>query len=341
MSEHACSASASEQGAAFCSGCGRSLDGGKRSWPRVAAISSAVWVASLLLMVLPLAPPDASPAPQPLPRAVIPTSELDAGGTTASPPAIPPAVGPLDSGPVSFAPAPDSDPPVEGAQAPPRGPDAAQSQDAGADASSVDANPVDTSHVDASPVDAAPPAPAAEYQVIGTAADEAAPWLVLRSRPHFKKGRILAKMPDGTPLEMKSGRHGRNGAWRRVRIMAGPSAGTEGYGHARWIGRRDGANATVWRARLSHADHHNSGGKRLSAALDVVVQDRANVHRFGRVDPEDEVDERFTDRAARRELRSLLMNKIDAATSRRIVRGSPLVEVRVAATGASVRVVED
>jgi len=45
---------------------------------------------------------------------------------------------------------------------------------------------------------------------------------------------------------------------------------------------------------LDDADFINSNGERLSDARLVVQQDRANVHRFGKIGPEDNLDPYFT-----------------------------------------------
>ena len=41
-------------------------------------------------------------------------------------------------------------------------------------------------------------------------------------------------------------------------------------------------------AFLSEADHFNSNGERLRSAAAIIRQDRANFHRFGRRDPDDQ-----------------------------------------------------
>ena len=46
-------------------------------------------------------------------------------------------------------------------------------------------------------------------------------------------------------------------------------------------------------ARLSAKDHFNSSGGRLDSAAAIIRQDRANFHKFGRRDAEDELDYSF------------------------------------------------
>lgn len=46
-------------------------------------------------------------------------------------------------------------------------------------------------------------------------------------------------------------------------------------------------------AFLSSRDHYNSNGQRLTQFWQVIRQDRANFHRFGKRDPQDEWDSFF------------------------------------------------
>lgn len=84
-------------------------------------------------------------------------------------------------------------------------------------------------------------------------------------------------------------------------------------------------------ARLSPQDHFNSSGKRLDNAAQVVRQDRANCHRFGYGDPEDEHDRWFGSNNARARLETMLgrPGAMDQATRRAILSGTPVVEVQV------------
>lgn len=97
----------------------------------------------------------------------------------------------------------------------------------------------------------------------------------------------------------------------------------------------------VYRARIGAGDHFNSRGVRLPDAAQVVQQDRANYHIRGIRDPEDEFDPRFAERAARRTLPALLSTGISAEDARKIMRGKPLVEVRVFADRAEARVIAE
>jgi hypothetical protein len=83
-------------------------------------------------------------------------------------------------------------------------------------------------------------------------------------------------------------------------------------------------------ARLSEADHFNSNGQRLTTAAAVVRQDRANVHKFGVVDPEDDIDVYFRSAARREKLAQLIAaERLPRSVSRAIVNGTPLVEVQI------------
>lgn len=57
-------------------------------------------------------------------------------------------------------------------------------------------------------------------------------------------------------------------------------------------------------ARLSETDHFNSSGQRLTSAAAIIRQDRANFHRFGIKDPEDEGDAFFADEGNRADART-------------------------------------
>jgi len=94
-------------------------------------------------------------------------------------------------------------------------------------------------------------------------------------------------------------------------------------------------------ARLSDNDHYASTGKKLDTAAQVVRQDRANWHRFGRGDMEDEDDPWFADAEARARFERLL-NKGSAmsqATRRYILGGEPVVRVDVYANSVEVTIV--
>lgn len=81
-------------------------------------------------------------------------------------------------------------------------------------------------------------------------------------------------------------------------------------------------------ARLGANDHFNSNGERLTSPALIIRQDRANVHKFGRPDPEDEFDLFFQDVGSREILQKLFeRGRTPKEVRRAIVNGQPLVRV--------------
>jgi len=94
-------------------------------------------------------------------------------------------------------------------------------------------------------------------------------------------------------------------------------------------------------ARLSSADHFNSSGERLTSPAAIVRQDRANFHKFGIRDAEDESDGYFADQGNRALMERLLeRGRTSRAARNAIVNGTPLIRVDVydGADGAYVEV---
>jgi hypothetical protein len=86
----------------------------------------------------------------------------------------------------------------------------------------------------------------------------------------------------------------------------------------------------TYRARLSARDHFNAKGERLTSPAEIIRQDRANVHRFGIVDPEDESDQFFASARNREILEKLLEGgRSTPAAYQAVVNGTPLVVVSV------------
>ena len=83
-------------------------------------------------------------------------------------------------------------------------------------------------------------------------------------------------------------------------------------------------------ARLSAKDHFNSSGGRLDSAAAIIRQDRANFHKFGRRDAEDESDVFFAN-ARNRELLEKFLERGSATRNaiHAIMNGTPLVRVQV------------
>ena len=92
-------------------------------------------------------------------------------------------------------------------------------------------------------------------------------------------------------------------------------------------------------ARISRADKFASDGYPLDNAAQVVRQDRANVHRFGRADPEDQFDPWFNSNGARARLQNMLQRRgaIGPRVRQAIMRGYPLIVVDVYRSRATVR----
>jgi hypothetical protein len=84
-------------------------------------------------------------------------------------------------------------------------------------------------------------------------------------------------------------------------------------------------------ARISQDDHFASDGYPLDSAAQMVRQDRANWHRFGQGDREDESDRWFKTTQQRSRLQKMLEQRgaMDAATRRAITNGRPLIQVDV------------
>lgn len=83
-------------------------------------------------------------------------------------------------------------------------------------------------------------------------------------------------------------------------------------------------------AKLNRWDHFNSNGQRLTTAAQIIRQDRANYHKFGRRDPGDEGDSFFRLAANRARLEALIAaGHADPDTIDRIVNGTPTIRVDI------------
>jgi len=93
-------------------------------------------------------------------------------------------------------------------------------------------------------------------------------------------------------------------------------------------------------ARISDNDHHASDGYPLDTAAQMVRQDRANWHKFGSGDAEDENDVWFGSTAARARFEKMLGNgsAMSGATRKAIANGEPIVEVEVYRQSVKVRI---
>jgi hypothetical protein len=96
-----------------------------------------------------------------------------------------------------------------------------------------------------------------------------------------------------------------------------------------------------YRALLSERDHFNSNGQRLTSAAAIIRQDRANYHRFGLRDPQDENDGFFADAGNRDALEQMLEHgRAEPGVISRIVNETVLIRVDIyrSADGPFIRV---
>lgn len=84
-------------------------------------------------------------------------------------------------------------------------------------------------------------------------------------------------------------------------------------------------------ARITQDDKSASDGYPLDTAAQMVRQDRANWHKFGRGDAEDEDDAWFGSADARARLERVLKRSgaMSQSTKRAITRGQPVIRVDV------------
>ncbi len=98
----------------------------------------------------------------------------------------------------------------------------------------------------------------------------------------------------------------------------------------------------TYQARLSAHDHFNSNGARLTTPAAIIRQDRANFHRYGNADSEDEKDHFFANAHNREILEKLLeRGHSNPAAYRAVVNGTPLVEVTIGSNYVTVRVLSE
>jgi hypothetical protein len=83
-------------------------------------------------------------------------------------------------------------------------------------------------------------------------------------------------------------------------------------------------------ARIGPQDHFNSRGVRLDNAAAIIRQDRANLYRFGKADPEDEPDS-FFDLQENRALMEQMLRAGNSAPGAQsaIVNSTPLIQVLI------------
>jgi len=98
-----------------------------------------------------------------------------------------------------------------------------------------------------------------------------------------------------------------------------------------------------YEARISDNDHQASDGYALDTAAQMVRQDRANWHKFGSGDAEDEDDPWFGSTGARARMEKMLNRNgaMSSSTRRRIVNGEPVVQVDVYRNSIKVSIIGD
>ena len=85
-----------------------------------------------------------------------------------------------------------------------------------------------------------------------------------------------------------------------------------------------------YNAYLSRADHYNSQGERLTSAAAIIRQDRANFHKFGIQDDQDESDNYFDDVNNRAVLERMLSDgSSDPGVLSRIVNSNVMIHVDI------------
>lgn len=83
-------------------------------------------------------------------------------------------------------------------------------------------------------------------------------------------------------------------------------------------------------ARIGPNDHFNSRGVRLKSASAIIRQDRANFHKFGKTDAEDEYDSYFDSKANRGRMERMLRNGSSSRSAiNAIVNHRPLIRVKI------------
>ena len=89
-------------------------------------------------------------------------------------------------------------------------------------------------------------------------------------------------------------------------------------------------------ARISDADKEANDGYALDTAAQIVRQDRANWHKFGSGDDEDQADDYLASADARARFERMLKapGAMDGSTRSAIVNGYPLIQVSLYRTAS-------
>ncbi len=163
--------------------------------------------------------------------------------------------------------------------------------------------------------------------------------LSLKEEPALgKKGRKIGELPEGARLALLRDVE----QWRQVEVLDGEFEGRQGYVHRCCVKPADADDFFI--ARLSEIDHFSRAGARLETVAEIIDQDRANFHDHGGADrhDEDRRDERLADAKRREKLRRLIeKTDLSEEATRRIIHGTPKVQVAVWPDRAEVIVLED
>ena len=97
-----------------------------------------------------------------------------------------------------------------------------------------------------------------------------------------------------------------------------------------------------YQARISGQDHQASDGYPLDTAAQMVRQDRANWHKFGNSDSEDQDDPWFGSNGQRSRLERMLSQggAMSSGVRRAIVNGEPLIQVDVYENSVRVSIID-
>jgi hypothetical protein len=83
-------------------------------------------------------------------------------------------------------------------------------------------------------------------------------------------------------------------------------------------------------AYISQADIHNSKGQKLTQVWQILRQDRANFHKFGIRDPEDETDIFFASLSNREKFERMILNGgVTPGAKQMLLNGGAMVFVEV------------
>lgn len=90
-----------------------------------------------------------------------------------------------------------------------------------------------------------------------------------------------------------------------------------------------------YQAYISEQDLYNSSGARLTAPWQVVRQDRANYHKFGKRDADDQYDDFFASAKNREIVERLIQNgSIDPSAADAILSGGVYINVKIFGNGS-------